>query len=120
MRRRAQAAPEVGIDGRDWHRERVGDRDEQVGGHVLEPPLDLREVGGRASRLAGDLAEPASLTLAMRAEDAAELPADLVSGYAQSRIHNAQSISPAVCRRATFQRSDGVQVSLAEQWQPFS
>ena len=50
LRPGAEAASEVGVHGSDRHGKRIGDRDQQVGGDVLEPALDLGEVCGRASR----------------------------------------------------------------------
>src|SRR6202043_1845011 len=63
-------------------------------GHILEPTLDLGEVRRRAPRLTRDLAQSPPLAFAVAAQNCAQLAPDLISGYAQSRTHNAQSISP--------------------------
>ncbi len=94
LRPRTEAATEVGVHGRDGDCQRVGDRHEEIAGDVLEAPFDLGQVGGGAAGLSGDLTEAAPLPFAMAAQDRAELLTDLVRCYAQSRIHNAQSISP--------------------------
>jgi hypothetical protein len=112
-------ASEVGVHGGDRHRERIRDRHQQVGGDVLEAALDLGQVGGRASSLAGDLAEATALALAMSAKDPPELAADLVGCYAQSRMHNAHSISPSAGTALGDRGRDELTGILAERWRPY-
>ena len=78
----------------------------------MRPRSTSERYAGEQPGLARDLAEAAALTLAMAAKDCAQLAADLVSRYAQSRTHNAQSISPPCAAGAQRTWSDGSRLSL--------
>src|ERR1700722_4735874 len=93
LRPRTETPAKVRVHGRDRDRQRVGDRHEEVTRYVLAAAFDLGEVGGGAPCLARDLAETAPLPFAVTAQDRAQLLTDLFRAYAQSRTHNAQSIS---------------------------
>ena len=94
LRPGTEPVTQVGVHGGDGNGEGVADRDQQLGRDILAPAFHLGQVGGRATGLAGDLAEAAPLAITMAAQHSAQLLADLFGGYAQSRTHNAQSITP--------------------------